>query len=200
MLLTGRQKDAIAEVINISFFRAAKSLNELTGSRVVISVPRIELVEIYNLNEVLNNYIKDEVTTIHQVFNGAIEGDALLIFDKESSKNLVRILLNEEGYFNEINESMKEVIIEVGNIVLSACLSMFGNLLKVQLRFSVPKIALESLSTMLQTLEFEENEIKYALIIFMEFHLEGTDISGFLVLIMGVTSLEKFIEEIDKLG
>ncbi len=200
MLLTGRQKDAIAEVINISFFRAAKSLNELTGSRVVISVPRIELVEIYNLNEVLNNYIKDEVTTIHQVFNGAIEGDALLIFDKESSKNLVRILLNEEGYFNEINRSMKEVIIEVGNIVLSACLSMFGNLLKVQLRFSVPKIALESLSTMLQTLEFEENEIKYALIIFMEFHLEGTDISGFLVLIMGVTSLEKFIEEIDKLG
>lgn len=200
MLLTERQKDAIAEVINISFSRAAKSLNELTGSRVLISVPRIELVEIANLDIALKDYIKDEVTTIHQVFNGAIEGDALLIFDKESSKNLVKILLNEEGFFNEINESMKEVIIEVGNIVLSACLSMFGNLLKVQLRFSVPKIALESLSTMLKTLEFEENEIRYALIIFMEFHLEGTDIKGFLVLIMGVTSLEKFIEEIDKLG
>ncbi|MGB9664108.1 MAG: PAS domain S-box protein [Ignavibacteria bacterium] len=42
MLLTEKQKDAIAEVINISFSRAAKSLNELTGSRVLISVPRIE--------------------------------------------------------------------------------------------------------------------------------------------------------------
>lgn len=200
MLLTERQKDAIAEVINISFSRAAKSLNELTGSRVLISVPRIELVEIDKLNDVLNDYIKDEVTTIHQIFNGAIEGDALLVFDRESSKNLVNILLNEEGYYDEINESMKEVIIEVGNIVLGACLSMFGNLLKVQLKFSVPKIALDSIREMLKTFEFEENEIKYALIIFMEFHLEGKDIKGFLVLIMGVTSLEKFIEEINKLG
>lgn len=200
MLLTERQKDAISEVINISFSRAAKSLNELTNSRVIISVPKIELVEIAQLDEILKNYISNEITTIHQVFNGFVEGDALLIFDRESSKKLTKILLNEEYDFEDLDASMREVIIEIGNIVLSACLSMFGNLLKVQLKFSVPKITLEALHEMIQTFEFEKSEIKYALVIFMEFSLENTEIKGFLVLIMGITSLEKFIREIDKLG
>ncbi|MCX8056957.1 MAG: chemotaxis protein CheC [Ignavibacteria bacterium] len=200
MLLTERQKDAIAEIINISFSRAAKSLNELTGSRVIISVPKIELIEVDELENTLKNYIVGEVTTIHQVFNGQVDGDALLIFDKEGSKNIVKILLKEESSFDELNEAMREVITEVGNIVLSACLSMFGNLLNVKLKFSVPKISLDSLSQMLKTFEFDRTEIRYALVIFMEFSLEGTDIKGFLVLIMGVTSLEKFIAEIDKLG
>ncbi len=102
MLLTERQKDAISEVINISFSRAAKSLNELTNSRVIISVPKIELVEIAQLDEILKNYISNEITTIHQVFNGFVEGDALLIFDRESSKKLTKILLNEEYDFEDI--------------------------------------------------------------------------------------------------
>lgn len=200
MFLTDKQKDAISEVINISFSRAAKSLNELTDRRVIISVPRIELVKVNDLSKTLENYIEKEITTIHQVFNGFVEGDALLIFDKESSKNLTKMLLNEEILFDDLTESMREVIIEIGNIVLSACLSMFGNLLKVQLKFSVPKLTIDALTEMIETFEFEKSEIKYALVIFMEFSLENTEIKGFLVLIMGVTSLEKFIAEIDKLG
>lgn len=200
MFLTDKQKDAISEVINISFSRAAKSLNELTNRRVIISVPRIELVEVNDLSKILENFIESEITTIHQIFNGFVEGDALLIFDKESSKNLTKMLLNEEILFDDLTESMREVIIEIGNIVLSACLSMFGNLLKVQLKFSVPKLTIDALTKMIETFEFEKSEIKYALVIFMEFSLENTEIKGFLVLIMGVTSLEKFIAEIDKLG
>ncbi len=96
MLLTNRQKDAIAEVINISFSRAAKSLNELTGSRVVISVPQIDLIEVHKLEETLENIIRDEITSVHQIFHGSINGDALLIFDRESSINLVNTLLKEE--------------------------------------------------------------------------------------------------------
>lgn len=200
MKLTEKQKDAIAEVINISFSRAAKSLNELTENRIVITVPRIELVEIGDLEKILQGYISGHVTSIHQIFSGPIQGDAFLIFDKDSSINLVKIFLKEELLNDELSESTKEVIIEIGNIVLSACLSMFGNLLKVNLRFSVPTISLDSLSLMVKTLEFEDSEIKYALVIFMEFTLEQTDIKGFLVLIMGINSLEKFIDEVDKLG
>lgn len=200
MLLTNRQKDAIAEVINISFSRAAKSLNELTGSRVVISVPQIDLIEVHKLEDTLKNNINDEITSVHQVFHGSINGDALLIFDRESSKNLVNTLLREENFVEDLTESMKEVVIEVGNIVLSACLSMFGNLLKVQLKFTVPKITLNSLSHMIQTFELSESEIKYALIVFIEFLVEGKNIRGTLILVMGLTSLEKFINEIDKLG
>lgn len=92
MNLSEQQKDAIAEVINISFSRAAKSLNDLTGNRVVITVPRIELVEIGDLEKTLQGYITGHVTSLHQIFNGPIQGDAFLIFDKDSSINLVKIL------------------------------------------------------------------------------------------------------------
>lgn len=200
MKLSEKQKDALSEVINISFSRAAKSLNELTENRVVITVPRIELVEIENLEKALQGYITGDVTSINQIFSGPIKGNACLIFDKEGSIDLVKIILKEENLKDDLSESTKEVIIEIGNIILSAFLSMFGNLLKVNLRFSVPTISLDSLSNMIETFEFEDTVIKYAMIIFMEFTLEQTDIKGFLVVIMGINSLEKFLDEIDKLG
>ena len=38
-----------------------------------------------------------------------------------------------------LDASGREVITEVGNIVLNACLGVFGNLLKVQVTFAVPR-------------------------------------------------------------
>lgn len=200
MILTGEQKDAITELINISFSRAAASLSELTGHSVLLSVPEIDVHPIDNVQDALEKYVTGEISTVHQIFNGAISGDALLILDKHSAKLLADLLVDEVQFSDSFDSSVKEVIIEVGNILLNACLGVFGNLLKVQFTFSVPSLQLQTLEDMLKSIILEKEELRYVMLVFMEFHLRDSSIKGFLIIVLGVTSLDKFLKQVDDLG
>ena len=46
MLLTDKQSDALAELINIAFARTAASLSELSGHRVLLNAPGVDVVPI----------------------------------------------------------------------------------------------------------------------------------------------------------
>ena len=95
----------------------------------------------------------------------------------------------------ELDGAAREVITEVGNIVLNACLGAFGNLLKIQVTFTVPYLQVENVHRILQSITILGDELEYALIIHTRFHMRASDISGCLVIILGVISLERLIEE-----
>ncbi len=86
----------------------------------------------------------------------------------------------------------------MGNIVLNACLGAFGNLLKVQVSFTVPALHIESVKNVLHTLTIQDRVLEYALIIHTCFHLRASNVSGYLVIILGVTSLETLLVELKK--
>ena len=58
---------------------------------------------------------------------------------------LKELLTNEPALPLAIDASAREVLTEVGNILLNACLGTFGNMLKVQVSFSVPHLNLDTL-------------------------------------------------------
>ena len=64
-----------------------------------------------------------------------------------------------------LDESAREVLTEVGNILLNACLGMFGNLLHVHVSFSVPRLHLESLDDLVASLMTNGNDRRYALVV-----------------------------------
>ena len=68
---------------------------------------------------------------------------------------LKELLTNEPALPLSIDASAREVITEVGNILLNACLGTFGNLLKVQVSFSVPHLSLESVGAILESLRVQ---------------------------------------------
>ena len=61
MELTPDQQDALIELLNIGFGRAAASLSELTGHRVVLEVPQVSVHPIAELNQSLRPSLDDEV-------------------------------------------------------------------------------------------------------------------------------------------
>ena len=89
--------------------------------------------------------VQTSVASVHQIFSGPVAGDALLILDQQSAAILKELLTNEPALPLAIDASAREVLTEVGNILLNACLGTFGNLLKVQVSFSVPHLTLETL-------------------------------------------------------
>jgi len=200
MIISDKQKDSITELINIGFSKSAASLSELTGYRILLSVPEVQVLPVVELAPLLETLVPEQISTVHQIFNGAIEGDAMLILSQEGSRALTRLLVNEPDLDISVETSMQEVLTEVGNILLNSCLGMFGNILKIQITFSVPRLELETLDKLINTLTIQTNQITYALIVTMEFHLRDKSLSGYLVLVLGVTSIERFLTEIDKLG
>ena len=197
MELTTSQQDALTELINIGYARAAAALSDLTGHRISLEVPEVAIHLIPEIRERLQRVISGEVATVNQVFSGPISGNAILLLDREAALLLNNLLTDSTGT-SELDGAAREVITEVGNIVLNACLGAFGNLLKVQVTFTVPYLMVEDVEKVLRSITVEGDELEYALIIHTRFHMRSSNVSGYLVIILGVTSLETLLEELKK--
>jgi chemotaxis protein CheC len=197
MELTERQKDALTELINIGFARTAASLSELTGQRVILDVPQVSIHSMNELPDTLAGFVKGEVATVHQIFTGPVAGDALLLLDYDGAVVLASLLTNEQAPAARLDESGREVLTEVGNILLNACLGMFGNLLHVQVSFSVPRLHLESLNSVLRSLVIGKEELRYALVVYTAFRMRDSEVTGYLVIVLGVASLDRLMREVE---
>lgn len=193
MELSPEQLDALTELINIAFGRAAASLSTLTGHRVLLDVPRVAVYPIDELPSALATLVSDDLTTVHQIFTGPVAGDALLLVDYDQAVNLCGLLIENRPPLPVLDASDREVLTEVGNIVLSACLGTFGNILRVHISFSVPRLHLEELNAMLDTLIIEAEELRYALLMYADFKLKASGATGYLVIILGVASLDRLL-------
>jgi chemotaxis protein CheC len=197
MQLTELQSDALTELINIAFSRTAASLSEMTGHRVVLDVPKVEIYPVSELSLRLAQFLPSELASVHQVFTGPLTGDALLLLNYDGAVTLTDLLTDEAFHSHRLNESAREVLTEVGNILLNACLGVFGNLLEVRVTFSVPRLHLETLGSLVKSFIIDKEELRYALVVYTAFRLRDSTISGFLVIALSVVSLDRLIQEVE---
>jgi chemotaxis protein CheC len=197
MLLTEKQSDAMTELINIAFARTAASLSELSGYRVLLDPPTIEVRGIEELPDAVGMLIKEEVATVHQIFTGPVAGDALLILNYEGAIMLTDLLSGPYENSRRLDESAREALTEIGNILLNACLGMFGNMLKVHVSFSMPRLHLEGLDSLLRSITIGTEELRYAIVVSTAFHIKEGAVSGYLVIVLGVSSLDRLIRAIE---
>ena len=197
MQLTALQQDALVELLNIGFGRAGAALSQLTGHRVILEVPQVTVHEISDLSAALRQVITDEVASVHQIFTGPVAGDALLILDHQGASRLKELLTDEPPLPLAIDASAREVLTEVGNILLNACLGTFGNILKVQVSFSVPRLNLESLSAIVESLRINREGLRYALVVHAGFSLRDREVTGYLVIVLSVSSLDRLLRAVE---
>jgi chemotaxis protein CheC len=192
MNLTDLEHDALNELFNIGLHRAASSLSDLTGQRVVVELPRLWVCSIEELKGRLLEVVSGDLATVHQFFGGPVAGDAVLLLEYEKAVMLADLMAGGDvALGGRLDQSAREVIAEIGNVVLSSCLGAFGNVLKVAVSFSVPRIHVESLDGMLRSVQIErEQGIPYALVAATRFGLSELEISGYLIVVIGVKSLE----------
>ena len=195
--LTVGQTDALVELLNIAFGRAAASLSKLTGHRVQLEVPQITMCPIDELSVYLRPMIQGEVASVHQIFSGSVVGDAFMLLDGQSAAILKELLTNEPAMPLEIDASAREVVTEVGNILLNACLGTFGNVLKVQVSFSVPHLSLETVGAILETLRVNRDAMQYALVVHAGFRLRDAEVNGYLIIVLSVASLDRLMRAVE---
>ena len=182
--------DALNELFNIGLHRAAASLSELTGQRIVVDLPRLWICPIDEVHARLTELLEGELATVHQIFRGSVAGDAMLVLEYDKAA-LLADLMTQGGVAvgGRLDQSAREVLAEVGNIILSACLSAFGDMLKISVTFSVPRIQVELLDELLRSLVVDTEDLQYALIAATQFRLSEAEVGGYLIVAVGMTSL-----------
>lgn len=197
MELTPEQKDALTELINIGYGRAAGALSELTGYRITLEVPQVTMHAVAKIAPMLENEIKSDVASVDQVFTGPIAGTALLLLDQQAAVALSQLMTDERSDTRELDSNGREIITEVGNILLNACLGVFGNLLQVPIHFAVPHLLIDSVTDVMNAVGKQAKEhIDYGLMIHTRFSVKMNNVTGYLVIVLGITSLDRLLVEL----
>ncbi|MCX8061556.1 MAG: hypothetical protein N3D16_03125 [Anaerolineales bacterium] len=196
MNISPEQFDKLTEMVNIGFGRAAASLSTLVHQRIVLSVPEIRICSLEELQSYLG-FLCSEVTTVHQIFSGWLNGDAMLLLDCDSASILINLLSGEPPEPRPLTTSDREALIEIGNILLNAFIGTLGNLLKIKIHFAVPRLHIEALHDMISTLHVGINEIRYTLVIKTYFETLDGNVGGYVVIILGIESLDRLFEALN---
>jgi len=196
MELTVQQTDALTELINIAFARTGAALSDLTGHRVLLEPPNVAVHLTSELDGELGRFVPGEVAWIHQIFDGPVSGDALLLLNYDGAVQLTELLTDHPNN-QRLDESAREVLTEVGNILLNACLGVFGNVLRVHVGFSVPRLRLDSVDELISWLKEGRNETRYALVVFTKFQVRDSEVNGYLVLVLNMAAFDRLVHEID---
>lgn len=201
MELTNQQKDALCELINIGFGRAASALSILVGQRVIIEAPYVNLYPLKQMDTVLTTLANGELTSVHQVFSGKISGTAILLMDTDSSAALTDLLSGGSGDpHGSLSETDRAAMEETGNILLNAFTGSFGNLLQVHISFTVPQVRYLSLNNMMNTLMIDQHELEYALVVRVNFQLTAGNVNGYVLIVMGIQSMEMLLDAMRSAG
>jgi chemotaxis protein CheC len=196
--LTASQADALTELINIAFGLTAAKLSEISGSRVVLDVPTIAIHPVRALVSELRPFVTGPAASVHQVFSGPISGDAILLLNYDGAVKLSNLLVEEHLRAQRLDSSTGEILTELGNMLLSACLGVFGNLLRVHVTFSIPQLHLDSLEHFLSSISIGGDELRYAVVITSSFNIFNQEVDGRLVIVLGVSSLERLIQAVEQ--
>jgi chemotaxis protein CheC len=198
--LSPADHDALRELINIWFGRAASALSTLVSQRVLLDAPTVKIYPVQKLNSALSVLSGQDVINVHQVFRGKLSGDAMLLMETHSASILADMLAGGSGKPSQLTANDREALVETGNIVLNAFIGSFGNLLRVHITFTVPHLKVETLGDLLHALATNDQGIDFALVVKIQFRLTQGDVVGYVLIVMGIQSMETLLQAMKEEG
>jgi chemotaxis protein CheC len=202
--LTDIERDAFAEIANIGVSRAAKSLRQMVGEQVLLSVPAVKIVSRLAASRLVERGNVSKLVAVQQSFEGPFSGRALLIFPEAQSLELIRSIVGAEHSLEDVIDLEEEALAETGNIILNACLATIANVLRRTMRMSLPSVLRGDGATLFD-IAASDPQADLVLFLYIDFAIKKRDISGFIALLMDLPSItalkgivRDYIASIDK--
>ncbi len=189
--LEGLERDALTELVNIGVSRAAASLRTMVGRQVTLSVPSVEVVSRSAAAALIRERETGLLVAVRQAFEGAFNGQALLIFPEQNSLELVRSVTGGELEGVDLLDMEQEALAETGNVVLNSCLATMANMLQRPLEMSLPEV-MRGEGAQFFELQDGDNDGPQAVVLFLyiNFAISDRDIRGYIAMLMDLPSLD----------
>jgi len=192
MTLSENELDVLLEIINIGVGRASKSLSEMTGSRIELSVPNIEVIGRNGFVEMSEKLESTLDQSVLQSFQGDFSGRAVLGFPTRQAFDLARIVGGIEVTDVEMDDELFGVLEEIGNIFLNNVVGSIANMLDCKLSYMLPELCSQKFfKGLLKPGQPEKQSL--ALIADTSFSISENDISGSLILFFETNNLKELL-------
>jgi chemotaxis protein CheC len=183
-------RDALAEVFNIGIGQAASVLSELVHDEILLTVPELGILKRADFIAMAADQWDGRTSIIHQSFDGPFHGDALLIFPVQESLELVRALLAEAGPVEAMTDLERDALLEVGNILLNACLSCIADLLDHEIDNSLPNYVEGEPAAVVSSMV---SEAEWCIIFLrIDFSIQRHNMGGNVVFVLDVPAADAF--------
>lgn len=192
--LTEMESEALKEVFNIGFGYAASSLSQMVDGKVTLTVPELMF---YSGDDMLTKLPEEfrQATMVAQHFEGGLHADAVLVFPEQRTLDLARLMINDDLSEDELGELEQEALTEVGNVVLNTSISVISDMMGMKFSCEMPRYLTGSL---VQLLPPEPDEEDCMLVLSINLGIVKANISGQMVFVMKVNSIEEFLPPIMK--
>lgn len=179
--------DALQETMNIAFGSAAADLAEVMDIFVELSIPKVSAIRRNEVTPYILREVPDfrECNIVEQRYSGDFGGSAFLVFPYGIEKNLVAYFQEQDGeQYNasDAAELDREVLLEIGNILIGACIGKLFELLESGASYLPPHCtAGKNFEKYFASLEGDPDDV--AIMLTANFSFEGKSISGEIFLI-----------------
>jgi chemotaxis protein CheC len=185
MKLNALELDALTEIFNHGVGQAARSLSELAGEEVRLSVPKVQEVAKREITDRMTAQGGNRICAVRQGFTGLINTEALLMFPVEQSLQLVQMMVGDAVPLEQLSEMEQESLAEIGNILLNSVVSSVADMLKIEFEGSLPQVELgQSSQVLCPTGDFDS----LILSLQIDFDIASRNIVGYLVFLLDVAS------------
>lgn len=186
-ILSEEETAILQEIMNIAFGKSAADLADVIDNHVILSIPFIKIMRVPELPDYFKDHVKEwkKISIVEQKFWGRFKGDAILAFSAGAGKELITMLQHEErsGFESDpIDILESETLMEVGNILIGACVGKLAELLKDVVTYTPPLVVVERDYDD----AFKENNYdpdNTAIVLKTDFCFDKGGVSGFLFLI-----------------
>ena len=197
-MLSQDQKDALQEIANIGMGQAGASIARVLDEFVQLSIPRILVVPPQEVPAALASAVGDRtVSAVRQAFHSAMRGEAIVIYGENRCNDLADLM----GYERDLDHSSeRELLLDVSNILVGACLGGIAEQLAMSIGFSAPSLLFDAvpIEDLLTSCDISWDT---ALLVEVSFRLEQRSFACHLVMLLPesevaelATALDRFLE------
>jgi len=193
------QIDALREVSNMGAGHAATALSQMTNTRIMINVPRLQVTALEDVPDILG-HPEEVVAAVLMHMLGDLTGRTLLVFPKPTAVRLAELMLRRPaGSSTDLGEMEQSAIKEAGNILSSAYMNALSDFMGMMLLPSPPSLAIDMSTAVLTTayLQFGTDR-DYVFCVESEFYMTDVDekLRGFFLLLPDPASLQAILRAV----
>jgi chemotaxis protein CheC len=190
--LSAGRLDALKEVANIGAGHAATALSLMTGARIMIDVPTVNVAP---LDELIPGIADADAQVVSVVMDmhGSLKGHTLLALPLVTGRRLADLMLRRErrpgGTLDLLEESALK---EAGNILGGAYMTALSEFLSMTLLPSPPRLAVGTTETVMNAHREQASNAAAACCVETEFSFEeiGERFRGFFLLLPDAESFD----------
>ena len=192
--LTGDQRDALQEIANIGMGQAGSSIGGIWCEGGRLAIRRMGRGEGLDIPAGRQQLVGEKnILAVRQAFHGQIRGEVIIVFSGGPPRELAELM----GYDDTDRVEEIELMLDVANILVGACLGGVASTLDVDIGFSAPSIMGLDIAPR-DLIPLSEIQHNRALFIEVCFTLETKSFACHLIVMMPPSEIARLGKELDR--